>query len=195
MSTSWRESCRQNNDDDTTTTTTRVVAFGMGALPVARRISRRISRKLPGPGGGGDDRVRDGREQGGRENGGPCGPAALTRALGPGETLYVILALILTLTLSLSTGSRRSNTTTQHNNTPQQQETGRAGRDGLPATCVALVCEADYHRHHSLCHSDGVDHAQILQACCCGCCCCGRCCCCAIQISRADAQAAAPLGA
>jgi len=37
------------------------------------------------------------------------------------------------------------------------QETGRAGRDGLPAACHALVAEADYVRLHSLSHSDGVE--------------------------------------
>ena len=37
------------------------------------------------------------------------------------------------------------------------QETGRAGRDALPASCHALVAPADYLRLHSLCHSDGVE--------------------------------------
>ena len=37
------------------------------------------------------------------------------------------------------------------------QETGRAGRDGRPAACHALVAPADYVRLHSLCHSDGVE--------------------------------------
>ena len=41
------------------------------------------------------------------------------------------------------------------------QETGRAGRDGLPATCVALVGEEDYRRLHSQCHRDGVEHEQV----------------------------------
>ena len=41
------------------------------------------------------------------------------------------------------------------------QETGRAGRDGLPAQCVALVCEEDYRRLHSQCHRDGIGHEQL----------------------------------
>ena len=52
------------------------------------------------------------------------------------------------------------------------QETGRAGRDALPASCHALVAPADYLRLHSLCHSDGVELealqrllAQLLRNC------------------------------
>ena len=41
------------------------------------------------------------------------------------------------------------------------QETGRAGRDGLPARCVSLVCEDDYRRLHSQCYRDGVGYDQL----------------------------------
>ncbi|KAL1503515.1 hypothetical protein AB1Y20_011995 [Prymnesium parvum] len=41
------------------------------------------------------------------------------------------------------------------------QETGRAGRDGQSARCVALVGEGDYRHLHSQCHRDGVDLPQV----------------------------------
>ena len=41
------------------------------------------------------------------------------------------------------------------------QETGRAGRDGLPALCVALMDDADFIRTHALVHSDGIERFQV----------------------------------
>lgn len=37
------------------------------------------------------------------------------------------------------------------------QEVGRAGRDGLPAHCVLLLCKEDLVRLRSLCFSEGID--------------------------------------
>ncbi|KAL3934021.1 MAG: hypothetical protein SGPRY_000022 [Prymnesium sp.] len=41
------------------------------------------------------------------------------------------------------------------------QETGRAGRDGLSAKCVALICDDDYRFLHSQCHRDGIELEQL----------------------------------
>jgi hypothetical protein len=41
------------------------------------------------------------------------------------------------------------------------QEVGRAGRDGKPARCVALLDATDAKRHHSLSHRDDASRAQV----------------------------------
>ena len=38
---------------------------------------------------------------------------------------------------------------------------GRAGRDGKPALCHMFLCDEDFRRLHSLCHSDALTEGQI----------------------------------
>src|SRR5262249_11970660 len=72
------------------------------------------------------------------------------------ERLDVVVA-----TIAFGMGIDRSNVRfVVHANTPKsvehyQQESGRAGRDGLPAECVLLFSASDLALHRSLARKDG----------------------------------------